>query len=82
MVFLHERAGQAWHRKAEALTRLNEWDEAIKAAEEGQKVDPSNVSFGKLIEKATADKAKDAEDKARLGFPKIGAGSVSKVCSL
>lgn len=57
---------KAWHRKAEALTRMNEWDQAIEAAEEGAKLEPSNASFGKLIEKANADKAKDAEDKAKL----------------
>lgn len=57
---------KAWHRKAESLVRLNEWDEAIAAAQEGVKLDPANASFAKMIEKATADKAKDAEDKARL----------------
>jgi hypothetical protein len=63
---LDPKSVKTWHRKADALTRLGEWDDAIAAAEEGQKLEPSNASFAKLIEKANADKAKDAEDKARL----------------
>jgi tetratricopeptide (TPR) repeat protein len=57
---------KAYHRKAQALIRLNEWEDAIKAAQEGEKLDPSNKEFAKVIEKAEADKAKDAEDKAKL----------------
>jgi len=48
------------------LTRLNEWDLAIGAAEEGLKLDPSNAAFPKVIEKAKADKAKDVDDKSKL----------------
>jgi len=57
---------KGYYRKAQALTRLSEWDDAIKAAEEGQKLDPENKTFAELIEKAKADKAKDLEDKAKL----------------
>lgn len=57
---------KAYHRKAEALRRLGEWDDAIATAEEGVKLDPSNKTFVELIEQAKKDKAKDAEDKARL----------------
>jgi len=57
---------KAWHRKAQALLRLSEYDDAIKAAQEGIKVDPSNKAFAELIEKAGKDKEKDQEDKARL----------------
>merc|ERR1711957_17061 len=57
---------KAWHRKADCLTRLNEWDDAIEAAQHGMTLDPSNATFQKMIEKATADKAKDAADKALL----------------
>lgn len=57
---------KAWHRKAQALVRMNEWDDAIKAAEEGAKLDPSNKAFPELIEKAQADKVKDITDKQRL----------------
>jgi len=57
---------KAWHRKAQALLRLFDWDDAIKAAQEGAKLDPSNKAFNELIEKAEADKAKDVEDKANL----------------
>jgi len=57
---------KAYHRKAQALTRLGEWDDAIKAAEEGLKIEPENKSFTEVIEKAKADKAKDVEDKAKL----------------
>jgi len=57
---------KAYFRKAQALTRLNEWDEAVEAAKAGEKLDPSNKEFAKLIEQAQADKAKDAEAKANL----------------
>mmetsp|Transcript_75761 Transcript_75761/g.190530 ORF Transcript_75761/g.190530 Transcript_75761/m.190530 type:complete len:399 (+) Transcript_75761:61-1257(+) len=57
---------KAWHRKAQALVRLNEWDDAIAAAEEGARLEPSNKAFPEMIEKAKKDKEKDAEDKARL----------------
>jgi len=57
---------KAHHRKAQALCRLGEWDDAIKAAEEGQLLEPDNKAFREVIEKANADKAKDLEDKARL----------------
>lgn len=57
---------KAWHRRAESLVRLNDWDEAIAAAQEGQKLDASNKSFQAMIDKATSDKAKDVEDKAKL----------------
>jgi hypothetical protein len=57
---------KAYHRKATALTRLNEWDDAIAAAEEGKKLEPDNKSWAEIIEKAQQLKAKDAEDKARL----------------
>lgn len=58
--------GKAWHRKAQALVRLNEWDEAIVAAEEGAKLEPGNKAFPEMIEKAKKDKEKDVEDKAKL----------------
>jgi len=57
---------KAHHRKAQALVRLNEWDDAIAAAEAGQKLEPSNKAFAELIEKAQKDKEKDVEDKAKL----------------
>jgi len=57
---------KAWHRKAQALIRLSEWDDAIAAAEEGMKVEPDNKAFPEIIEKAKQDKVKDAEDKANL----------------
>eukprot|EP00440_Ansanella_granifera_P050148 gb/GFBE01054351.1/.p1 GENE.gb/GFBE01054351.1/~~gb/GFBE01054351.1/.p1 ORF type:complete len:394 (+),score=144.74 gb/GFBE01054351.1/:1-1182(+) len=57
---------KAYHRKAQALVRMSEWDDAIKAAEEGKKLEPDNKSFDEVIEKAKKDKEKDAEDKARL----------------
>jgi hypothetical protein len=57
---------KAHHRKAQALVRLNEWDDAIEAARVGEKLDPTNKAFAELIEKAEKDKAKDAEDKANL----------------
>ena len=57
---------KAYHRKAQALIRLSEWDAAIQAAEEGSKLEPDNKSFQELIEKAQKDKEKDAADKAKL----------------
>lgn len=57
---------KAWHRKAQALLRLGEWDDAITAAEEGAKLEPNNKAFSELIEKAQKDKAQDAEEKQRL----------------
>mmetsp|Transcript_52225 Transcript_52225/g.124520 ORF Transcript_52225/g.124520 Transcript_52225/m.124520 type:complete len:405 (+) Transcript_52225:63-1277(+) len=57
---------KAWHRKAQALVRLSEWDAAIQAAEEGMKIEPDNKVFPEVIEKAKKDKAQDAEDKAKL----------------
>ncbi|CAE7515527.1 sti1 [Symbiodinium pilosum] len=57
---------KAYHRKAQALVRLSEWDDAIKAAEEGAKLEPDNKAFPELIEKAQKDREKDAADKARL----------------
>jgi hypothetical protein len=57
---------KAHYRKAQALIRLSEWDDAIAAARDGEKLEPDNKEFAKLIEKAEADKAKDAEDKAKL----------------
>ncbi|CAJ1442495.1 unnamed protein product [Effrenium voratum] len=57
---------KAYHRKAQAHLRLNDWDEAIKTAEEGLKLEPENKSFQELIDKARQDKVKDAEDKAKL----------------
>mmetsp|Transcript_109246 Transcript_109246/g.308157 ORF Transcript_109246/g.308157 Transcript_109246/m.308157 type:complete len:397 (-) Transcript_109246:121-1311(-) len=57
---------KAYHRKAQALVRLSEWDEAIAAAEAGAKLEPDNKAFPELIEKAKKDKEKDAEDKAKL----------------
>jgi len=63
---LDPKSVKAWHRKAQALVRLNDWDDAIAAAEEGAKLDASNKAFPELIEKANKDKEKDAEDKAKL----------------
>lgn len=57
---------KAYHRKSQALCRLNEWDDAIAAAEAGQALDPSNASFTECIDKAQKAKAQDVEDKARL----------------
>jgi len=57
---------KGWHRKAQALLRQNEWDDAMAAAEEGRKLEPGNKAFGELIEKAQADKVKDITDKQRL----------------
>lgn len=57
---------KAFYRKAQALVRLGEWDDAIAAAEEGAKLEPSNKAFQEIVEQAKKDKEKDAEDKARL----------------
>jgi tetratricopeptide (TPR) repeat protein len=57
---------KAYHRKAQALLRLSEWDDAIAAAEEGAILEPTNSAFNELIEKAKKDKEKDAEDKVKL----------------
>jgi len=57
---------KAYHRKAQALIRLNEWDQAIAAAEAGMALDSSNKAFGEIIAKAKEDKEKDVEDKAKL----------------
>lgn len=57
---------KGYHRKAQALTRLNEWDDAIAAAEEGKLRDPANKAFDEVIDKAKKDKEKDVEDKAKL----------------
>ncbi|CAK9012347.1 Protein STIP1 homolog [Durusdinium trenchii] len=57
---------KAYHRKAQALIRLSEWEQAIQAAEEGSKLEPDNKSFQELIDKAQKDKEKDVADKARL----------------
>jgi len=57
---------KAYHRKAQALIRLNEWDDAIVAAKKGQEIEPSNAFFQELIDNAENAKAKDLEDKAKL----------------
>jgi len=57
---------KAYYRKATALTRLNEWDEAIAAAEAGLALEPANKAWSELIDKAKKDKEKDAEEKANL----------------
>lgn len=57
---------KAYHRKAQALLRLNDYDDAIAAAKEGVAIDPSNTSFQELIDKAEKEKEKDAEDKKKL----------------
>jgi len=57
---------KAYHRKAQALIRLNEWDDAIVAAKKGQEIEPNNTSFQELIDNAENAKAKDLEDKAKL----------------
>eukprot|EP00747_Dinoflagellata_sp_TGD_P168121 gnl/TRDRNA2_/TRDRNA2_193795_c0_seq1.p1 gnl/TRDRNA2_/TRDRNA2_193795_c0~~gnl/TRDRNA2_/TRDRNA2_193795_c0_seq1.p1 ORF type:complete len:422 (-),score=103.37 gnl/TRDRNA2_/TRDRNA2_193795_c0_seq1:45-1244(-) len=61
-----QRFAKGWYRKAQALLRLSEWDDAITAAEAGKAVEPDNKAFAELIDKANADKAKDLEDKAKL----------------
>ncbi|CAK0823710.1 unnamed protein product, partial [Prorocentrum cordatum] len=57
---------KAFHRKATALTRLNEFDDAVAAAEEGRKLQPDDKSWTELVEKAQKLKEEDAADKARL----------------
>lgn len=57
---------KAWHRQAQALLRLGEFDDAMAACVHGGELDPANKAFPELMEKAEKDKAKDAEDKARL----------------
>eukprot|EP00933_Yihiella_yeosuensis_P082344 TRINITY_DN9619_c0_g2_i1.p1 TRINITY_DN9619_c0_g2~~TRINITY_DN9619_c0_g2_i1.p1 ORF type:complete len:392 (+),score=110.33 TRINITY_DN9619_c0_g2_i1:86-1261(+) len=57
---------KAHYRKAQALQRLSEWDDAIAAAEAGLKVDPANKTFTELIDKVNQEKEKDIEDKKRL----------------
>jgi len=57
---------KAYHRKATALTRLNEWDDAIAAAEEGRKLEPDNKSWAEIVEKAEKLKEQDGADKAKL----------------
>merc|ERR1712039_640171 len=57
---------KAYHRKAQALLRLNEFDEAIAAANDGAALEPDNKAFGEVIAQAEKDKARDAEDKAKL----------------
>lgn len=57
---------KAYYRKAQALTRLSEWDEAIATAEHGLSLEPTNKAWSELIEKAKVDQAKDIEDKAKL----------------
>lgn len=57
---------KAWFRKAQALQRLGEWEEAIQAAEAGIAVEPDNKSFPDLIDKVRKEMEKDAEDKAKL----------------
>lgn len=57
---------KGFYRKAQALTRLSEWDDAIAAAEAGQNLEPANKAWAELIEKAKKDQEKDAEDKAKL----------------
>lgn len=57
---------KAHFRKAQALVRLNDYDDAVKAAETGAALDPSNKAFPELIESAKAAKEKDAEDKKKL----------------
>lgn len=57
---------KGYFRKSVALCRLNEWDDAILAAEAGAALEPDNKSFQEAIEKAQKAKAEDAEDKAKL----------------
>eukprot|EP00438_Fugacium_kawagutii_P014042 Skav204149 [mRNA] locus=scaffold903:120177:122738:+ [translate_table: standard] len=57
---------KAYHRKAQALLRLENWDSAIQAAQEGNKLEPDNKSFQELIDKARKEQEKDAADKAKL----------------
>jgi len=57
---------KAFHRKATALTRLSEFDDAVAAAEEGKKLQPDEKSWSELVEKAQKLKEEDAADKVRL----------------
>lgn len=60
---------KAYHRKAQALVRMSEYEEAIATAEEGAKLEltaAETKAFTDLIAQAKKDKEKDAEDKARL----------------
>lgn len=57
---------KAYYRKAQALVRLNMWDEAIATAQAGAVLEPDNKVFPELIEKAQQDKQKDVDDKERL----------------
>jgi len=57
---------KAYFRKATALTRLNEWDDAIATAEAGLELEPANKAWSELIEKAKQDKEKDLQEKANL----------------
>jgi hypothetical protein len=57
---------KGYHRKAQALTRLNEWDDAIATAEAGKKLEPGNKAFDEVIEKAHMAKEQDVADKAKL----------------
>jgi len=65
-ISLDANFSKAYHRKAQALSRLGEWDDALEAAEAGLKLDPNNKAFTEVIEKVKADKEKDAQDKANL----------------
>jgi len=57
---------KGYYRKAQALVRQSEWDDAIAAAEEGFKLDPANKAFTELVDKAKQDKEKDVKDKELL----------------
>jgi len=57
---------KAYYRKATALTRLNEWDDAIAAAEAGLKLEPENKAWSEMIEKTKKDQEKDLAEKANL----------------
>lgn len=63
---LDPQSVKGYYRKAQALLRLSDWDDAIAAAEAGSKLEPDNKTFAELIDKAQKDKEKDAEDKAKL----------------
>lgn len=59
---------KAHHRKAQALLRLGDFDEAIQAAQEGAKLEPENKSFQELIDKAQKDKEKDRDGRIKTSF--------------
>jgi activator of HSP90 ATPase len=63
---LDPKSVKAYHRKALALQRLNEWEDAIAAAQEGAKLEPDNKAFPELIKKCQEDIEKDKDDKAKL----------------